>query len=435
MMFSRYTSAPLFCFFFVVFYCVNSISSRDPTSVFFNPRVGYTPRYSAIRKAQADDFVFATANGSTSVEPVAKNVKKKLCVGIPSVARDGPRYIDTAVGSLLEGLTPEERSEIYLVVFVPHPEPTVHSAYNEKWLPDLADEVLTYGFGPDVMQHIRNMEAEGGLYREKGLYDWRFLVQKCYEKDIPYIAILEDDVVAMDGWYHRTMAGVEDAERMSAEMRAKPEFLYLRMFYTEEYLGWNSEYWRMYLYNSLIAFTIPVVALLLFRTTSLAAKRFLTLRAMMFVLLMLTAFIGLFFAIGRLSTFPIPEGVNEMEEFGCCKQGYVFPREKAMQLAEYFEERRFGFVDVIIEDFANIHRELRWAITPSVLQHLGRTSSIFDSQGPDRKSELSVAERIWSFSFERLNPKSLREEHWRATHQGPGSVQDHKKANFAHTIP
>lgn len=193
-MFSRYTYAPFLFLFFLVLYCVNSISSRDPTSVFFNPRVGYTPRYSAIRKAQAEDFVHAVANGSALVDPVAKNIKKRLCVGIPSIARKGVRYVDAAVGSLLEGLTAEERSEIYLMVFVPHPDPTVHSAYNEKWLPDLADEVVTYGYGPDVMQHIINMEAEGGLYREKGLYDWRFLVKKCYEKEIPYVAILEDDV-------------------------------------------------------------------------------------------------------------------------------------------------------------------------------------------------------------------------------------------------
>lgn len=402
--------------------------------MFFNPHVGYTPRYSAVRKAQAEDFVYAVANGSVPAEPVAKNIKKKLCVGIPSVARKGVRYIDAAVGSLLEGLTAEERSEIYLMVFVPHPDPTVHSAYNEKWLPDLADEVVTYGFGPDTMQYIINMEAEGGLYREKGIYDWRFLVKKCYEKEIPYIAILEDDVVAMDGWYHRTMAGVEDAERLSAEMRAKPEFLYLRMFYTEEFLGWNSEYWRTYLYNSMIAFTAPVVALLFLRTISMAAKRILTLRTMILIFFILTTSIGLFFAIGRISAFPIPEGVNEMEEYGCCKQGYVFPREKAYQLAEYFEERKFGFVDVLIEDFANNHRELRWAITPSVLQHVGRKSSVFDDHGPDSKWDMSVAEKIWSFSFERLSPKSLREEHWRATHQGPGAVRDHKKPSFAQAI-
>ncbi|KAF2635286.1 hypothetical protein P280DRAFT_473995 [Massarina eburnea CBS 473.64] len=393
-------------------YRMHDISSRDPTSVFFNPRYGYAPRYSALRKVQAEDFI-ASAGNSSSTAPLTHNngqTEKKLCVGIPSMPSRGPEYLRDTVGSLLKGLTPEERAEMYFTVFIPHTSPSTHPAYTESWLAALTDHVLTYDTSAEEFAHIQDLERQGGEYKEKGLYDYRYLLNHCAKQQTPYIAIFEDDIMAMDGWYHRTLAAIEDTERASALQHASTEFLYLRLFHTEEFLGWNSEDWPTYLFRSLCVFVIPMSALYLLQTRNSTAARILTNRTLLICSLCLTLLIGSFFALGRITVRPQPSGVSLMPKYGCCSQALVFPRGRALMLASYFTERKAGPVDVIIEDFANERGELRWAVSPCLVQHVGRKSSKVDDFGEASKYGMSVAEKIWCFGFEGYDAESLRGE-------------------------
>ncbi|KAJ4365343.1 hypothetical protein N0V83_008964 [Neocucurbitaria cava] len=382
---------------------------NDPTSIFFSPQKGYTPRYSALRHQQAEAFI--TTYNSTLDRNVVKadEEQKKLCIGIPSIGRKGARYMRETVGSLLDGLTPQERREIYFIVFIPHADPTAHPAFNETWLHGLTDQVLTYGsdIDDDQMQYIRDMEEEGGNFEEKGLYDYSYLLSECVKQHTPYIAIFEDDTLAMDGWFHRTMAAIKDAEKQS-ELRQAKHFLYLRLFYTEEYMGWNSEFWKTYLCNSVCMAAVLAALLLLLRTSKLAGMLSRSIggtRAIITIYAILATCILMFFALGRLTVLPIQNGVHEMSRFGCCSQALVFPREKAIELVDYFEEAHIGFVDVLIEKFADEREELRFAITPSVVQHIGKTSSKWDSAGAIYK------EKIWSFGFEKYDWETLSKEH------------------------
>jgi hypothetical protein len=393
------------------FYTINSISARDPTSVFFNPRKGYAPRYSAIRRQQAESFV--SSYNPANVTKAGEEKKRKLCVGIPSYQRDGAQYLPDAVGSLLEGLTPEERQEIYLIVFIPHSNPEAHPAYNEEWLAGLADEVLTYGYGFDRMQYIRIMETRN-KFVEKGLFDYQYLLNKCTEQYTPYVALFEDDTVAMDGWYHRTLGAIHEAEQQAALQRAKPEFLYLRLFYTEEFLGWNAEEWRTYLKNSVYVAIVPTVIILFLRFAQPTTKLTLALmtrRTFFAMYTTLALLILIYFGLGRITVQPMAVGVHEMPRFACCSQAFVFPNVKAAELVEYFKERHLGYMDVITEDFANERGELRYAITPSLVQHVGRKSFHGDDIGPMSKWALSVAEKTWSFAFEKFDWRALRREH------------------------
>jgi hypothetical protein len=43
------------------------------------------------------------------------------------------------------------------------------------------------------------MEDEGGEFVTKRLYDYSYLLSTCAEQHTPYIAIFEDDTIAMDG--------------------------------------------------------------------------------------------------------------------------------------------------------------------------------------------------------------------------------------------
>lgn len=120
---------------------------------------------------------------------------------------------------------------------------------------------------------------------------------------------------------------------------------------------------------------------------------------------------------------PVPEGVHQMPKFGCCSQAFVFPRSRIPDLVRLYESRHVGYVDMITEEFANANDEIRWAVTPSVVQHVGRKSSkgaagdgdaVAASFKPKSKGELSEVEKLWNFGFELNDVKALRAEHERA---------------------
>lgn len=115
---------------------------------------------------------------------------------------------------------------------------------------------------------------------------------------------------------------------------------------------------------------------------------------------------------------PVPEGVHQMPEFGCCSQAFVFPRSRIPDLVGLYESRHVGYVDMITEEFANANNEIRWAVTPSVVQHVGRKSSKGAADGdtvaafkPKSKGELTEVEKLWNFGFELNDASALRMEH------------------------
>lgn len=205
-------------------------SYRDPTSWFFNPRTGYDRVYSDLRRQQASAFIEAASTQSPFIhvdQELSASSNKSLCLGIASIARENARYFRTAVGSLLDGLGLEERRDIHLVLFIAHTDPGVHPAYAEGWVQNVADRVLTYDLPEDKLNHVREMEKAEGDFREKGLFDYTYLLKACSDAGTPYVALLEDDVIAMDGWYHRTMDALGRAEEQSALMKASPDCMKL----------------------------------------------------------------------------------------------------------------------------------------------------------------------------------------------------------------
>lgn len=180
---------------------------RDPTSLFFDPSKAYRREYSFFRQRQAERFIESVATApflrsDNSTQP-------PLCVGIATVAREGARYFRVSVGALLQGLTEAERQNIHLITFIAHTDPTMHPAYSEHWLHNVADQILTYDLPPEQLGRIRVMEEEKGVFREKGLYDYSYLLEACYRVGAANILMVEDDVLALDGWYHRTVRALE----------------------------------------------------------------------------------------------------------------------------------------------------------------------------------------------------------------------------------
>lgn len=298
------------------------------------------------------------------------------------------------------------------MVLLPHSDPAVHPAYHESWLDNLVDEILLYNVSEQELDYIKSLEQDDVEHRTKGLYDYTYLMKACYARDTPYIALIEDNVVAMDGWYHRTTNGIRQAETQSALMKAPRDFLYLRMFYTEEFLGWNSEHWFTYAFWSTLFASASACLVLWLPMVVPCPPCLLTPRLSLLILTLIVPWaIIMVFAAGKTTVLPLPEGVNEMNNFGCCAQGLVFPRQKARGLIDWFEAKKVGFADMLNEQYADQHGEQRWAITPSVLQHIGLKSSKPDDSGHGAKPSRPVSGTIWNFAFENFQPKALRNEH------------------------
>jgi hypothetical protein len=230
------------------------------------------------------------------------------------------------------------------------------------------------------------------------MFDYAYLLSKCEDTFIPYVAIIEDDTLAMDGWYHRTMDALHEAEQQVALHHARTDFLHLRLFYTEEYLGWNAEYWPSYLWNSIFVAgvcTAIFLALCIYNPRS----KLTSFRAFTLLYPDLAILILLFFALGHNTVCPMPSGVHDMPEFGCCNQALGYPNHKIRELVAYLRDRRTGDLHDVLEDYANENKELGYAVTPSVVQHLGR-------EGANGR-----AEKVWSAAFEGWNAKKLEREH------------------------
>lgn len=188
--------------------------------------------------------------------------------------------------------------------------------------------------------------------------------------------------------------------------------LYLRLFYTEKYFGWNSEEWPTYLFWSLVVVFLPALFLSLVRRRNPKAAQVISGAAVFTIcFICIPMCIILFFAAGRNSMFPLPVGVNEMPKFGCCFQSIIFPQSRAAELIKFYETRRIGFVDTLTEEYADEHDELRFAITPSLMQHIGASSSKDYEVGKTGKpAGRTESQTLWSFAFEEYDPITLRKE-------------------------
>jgi hypothetical protein len=181
----------------------------------------------------------------------------------------------------------------------------------------------------------------------------------------------------------------------------------LRLFYTEEFLGWNVEEWRTYLFWSFTAMALPLIAMLVARYRYKNLGRTLTNNAIIVVCgVCIPLSVALFFAAGRHSMLPLPAGVNEMPKFGCCAQSLVYPRSKVPQLLEWYAEKRIGFADTLLEELADEKNETRWALTPSPMQHIGAKSS--KTGEPRAKYNMTIPQTLWNFAFELNDSDALR---------------------------
>lgn len=387
-----------FLFFFLVYlalirYCSQAYY-RDPTSVFFDPVRGYEPRYSAERQIDADAFI-RNANLTTYVQITPQD--PKMCIGIATVAREQDQYVRRTVGSLIEDLEPWEREQIFLVILIAHADPQMHPIYGEPWLTNVADKTLLYDVNQGRLQNLRDWETNKD-YRKKAIFDYTYVLQRCVDAGTQWITMIEDDTLAVDGWFPRAMEALQKADEQHSSTE-EMDWLYLRLFYTEEFLGWNTEEWPRYFAASVAVIGMTGMALFLIR--QFIFENTITNNVIAITCFVCApAFISLYFMAGRLSMQPSLPGLYQMPEFGCCAQGLVYSHNMASKVITRLSQVREGYVDQIVEAWANEANLVRWVTIPSLLQHVGALSSKGDDRGSAARYGRSVAEKIWSFSFE-----------------------------------
>ncbi|KFY02182.1 hypothetical protein O988_02334 [Pseudogymnoascus sp. VKM F-3808] len=248
---------------------------RDPGSFFFDPIEGYRPFYSVVRQSQVNEFLIAEA---TSPSPPRNTLgtdapkKPTLCIGMSSVKRPEDQYVQLAVGSLVRDLTPEERNSIHFAVLFAHTNPSDHPLFNAPWLSGLLDAPLSYNVSDSQLAHLKQLEKEQ-KFNEKLMFDFLYLVDHCRQTGATWIAMIEDDVLAQDGWYHHMLRGLDEVKQKHDESKT---WVYMRLFYTEKFLGWNSEEWPTYLAWSIFFATIPALLALLIRNRAPSTRKNLT---------------------------------------------------------------------------------------------------------------------------------------------------------------
>jgi hypothetical protein len=239
-------------------YCAIA-SARDPTTYFFDEKEGYQRSYSIEREKQAYAYLGNLNHTDSSGSPHSEN--PSMCIGVTTVARPSKeQYVRGTVGSLLEGLSDAERAKIYLILFIAHTDPSVHPIYHEPWLKAVSNRVLTYDVYNTNLAQLRLFE-ENYHPRNKSMYDYGYLLSNCLKTGAEWITVVEDDVIAREGWYNLAMSSLRKIQNQVEDVN----WLYMRMFYTEALLGLEQR--RMAAVSRLVLSPVDGLAICAYRIT------------------------------------------------------------------------------------------------------------------------------------------------------------------------
>ncbi|KAI9900965.1 hypothetical protein N3K66_005227 [Trichothecium roseum] len=465
---ANYLDLGLLVIWLALFRACHRYCYADPSSYFFDEARAYARPHSALRESEAERFI-GQAEASLDADFPPKHVTHaaaaaaaaanndedgdddendtamddpRICIGIPTIRRDRENFLSTAVGSLADSLTEEQRRGITLIVLLVDADPAENPFYGTRWLETIPDAVLTYGAGSTTTSTMTTRTAtktktktktRRSPYRRiptayapdaprniRARADNAALVSACRERGADYFLLVEDDVVASRDWHRKLASAIRELEKASP----RGDWLFIRLFHTEIYLGWNTEEYPTYVVYIVLVWSSVVLAVMLCRqivaplmagsssngggaatkkhfhhhesstattvTPRASLPRALSVRLATWLL----AFTALYFLAGRQATQPLRPGLTEMPRYGCCGQGLLFPA-RHLPTVEAELRRPDGALEPVDSCISRMAAETglaQWALVPSVLQHVG----VRGSSGKD-----AAFKRTWSFGFER----------------------------------
>jgi hypothetical protein len=265
-----------------------------------------------------------------------------------------------------------EREDFAVRVYFANTDPSTHPLYNSS-LVGLADQ---YGSAEDTATSIEyeelvKLEKDQNLSRKIAL-DFSHALRYAYtSSSSPYIAVFEGDVIFADGWFARSRSGLRDIDGRTNS--ARKSWLDLRLFNEERSIGWASK--------DLLGNNVPFIiigtsagifiVLSLIRRYSSLVRNVVT-NSFLFVICGVTipSFVILFFQAGKSSVLLHFPGVKQ-QQWGCCTQGMIMPREQVLAVAQELVRRAGTPPDLIVEDYARDKGLNRYALDPVQVQHLG----------------------------------------------------------------
>ncbi|OJD14587.1 hypothetical protein AJ78_05074 [Emergomyces pasteurianus Ep9510] len=385
---------------------------RDPGSIFYDPGRAFERTYSLHRESEAKEYIRTVAGRNETGSTFKAGEKPVICGVFSTVKRKGVQYVETAIASMVYGLTPAERADLHLGVLFAHANTTAHPSLKLEWLHRAVDFTFTYkdNMPEETFLKLQTLE-ETANFQEKGVFDYTYALKQCYAKKTPYIAMFEDDTLFADGWLVRSLIALREIESAAADVM-KP-WLYMRLFNQERSTGWahrniggNNEPWIILGIAAAILAPAFLVRrwLQLRRSSSSSSRDCAAYLGAIYAIVLFTVpcFVILFFQAGKASMLPPSPGVFR-ELFGCCSQAMIFPSERVPGLIEFLERKERGQVDLLLKDLAIAEGFDTYALYPVQVQHIGSSSV----RGTSRQE----AQAVWSMAFENLNADSLHKEH------------------------
>jgi len=203
----------LFSFLFVtaLLACV-FFTRTNPTSAFFHPGAANT-HYSSVRLREAREFAHRAA--SSPQTKADELYPPGVCIVVSQSERRGSHGFQNTVGSLIHGLSDVERQQIHLKLSVLS---TSQSLAAEPWLENVVDSFLDSAAEMGEFFGLLSLEAQADLETARTGMEYTELLRSCRATSAEYVLVLNDDVVAMDGWFHRMLAAIEEARAPKSSM-------------------------------------------------------------------------------------------------------------------------------------------------------------------------------------------------------------------------
>lgn len=217
-------------FYTILVFYLRDVCYSDPSSVFWRPERSRLLSYSTFRETQAHQLADqAEKNELTKWDSTES---PQLCISIGSVSRHGFSYLRQTLGSLLAGLDERERRQIYIAVFLAHVNQSKHEDNGAVWLSHMADSLPSYpADDQDFLRLVEELENDSDYpaHARKQKIDYSVMLAECAEVEPAYTMTLEDDVIALDGWFHRTMSALQIATQKTKE-RGREHCMFFHAF-------------------------------------------------------------------------------------------------------------------------------------------------------------------------------------------------------------
>ena len=172
----------------------------NPTSVFFDARTTHAD-YSSVRMREARELVH---RASSVLQTKANNGSAVLCVVVTKSPRAGNHSYQNTIGSLLHGLADVERKQIHLTVASPS---AADSSALDPWLENTVDSIIKPK--AQLTELLRGHSQPNPQWeRQSPSLKYAALLSAPHGE---YVLVLHDDMIVMDGWFHRTIDAIGSA--------------------------------------------------------------------------------------------------------------------------------------------------------------------------------------------------------------------------------